>query len=184
MEGLMPIQGSGWELLIERSREDQRAGRRRTVGKYKVFHNGKAVDALTGAMAESPGPGDNSRPGNKKRVEAGRYPLATQAGSKYVTLNFTSNKNPTALPRPGLELGSTGRRKEILIHPGRGFLSSIGCINPAKSLANKTADIDFQDSRTRVIAIIDDLKAFLDSDFPTKNGKPIPKAFVVIEGEP
>lgn len=67
----MPIQGSGWELLIERSREDQRAGRRRTVGKYKVFHNGKAVDALTGAMAESPGPGDNSRPGNKKRVEAG-----------------------------------------------------------------------------------------------------------------
>lgn len=71
-----------------------------------------------------------------------------------------------------------------MIHPGRGFLSSIGCINPAKSLANKTADIDFQDSRTRVIAIIDDLKAFLDSDFPTKNGKPIPKAFVVIEGEP
>ena len=71
-----------------------------------------------------------------------------------------------------------------MIHPGRGFLSSVGCINPAKSLGSKDTDIDFQDSRSRTIALIDDLKAFLGAKFPSKNGKPIPNAFVVIEGEP
>jgi hypothetical protein len=44
--------------------------------------------------------------------------------------------------------------------------------------------IDFVPSRKRVIAIINDLKAFADRDFPTKNGEKIPNAFVVIDGEP
>jgi hypothetical protein len=39
-------------------------------------------------------------------------------------------------------------------------------------------------SRKRVLAIINDLKAFAGDSFPTKNGKRIPKAFVVIDGEP
>jgi cell division protein FtsW (lipid II flippase) len=42
----------------------------------------------------------------------------------------------------------------------------------------------FVDSRTRVIAIIDDMKTFLGASFPKKNGRPIPNAFLVIDGEP
>jgi hypothetical protein len=59
-------------------------------------------------------------------------------------------------------------------------LWSVGCINPAKSLANAHADIDFTDSRARVIAVIDDLSAYLADAFPKKNGKPIPNATLVI----
>src|SRR5262245_24117458 len=77
----------------------------------------KAVSGLSGAVAESPGPGDNSKAGNRRRVEAGKYPLRTQAGTKYVTLNYTKNTNPAAIPRPGLELAETNKRREILIHP-------------------------------------------------------------------
>src|SRR5262245_750830 len=80
----------------------------------------KAVSGLSGAVAESPGPGDNSKAGNRRRVEAGNYPLRTQASTKYVTLNYTKNTNPAAIPRPGLELAETNKRREILIHPGRG----------------------------------------------------------------
>jgi hypothetical protein len=180
----MRVKGSGWELLIERRREDQRGKRRRTVGKYQVYHAGKPVDGLSGACAETRGPGDNSKGGNNRRIEAGTYPLRTQAGTKYVTIGYTGNKNSAAIPRPGLELGKTNKRSEILLHPGRGFLSSIGCINPAKALAESQANIDFLDSRTRTIAIIDDLRAFLGGSFPQKNGQAIATAFVVIEGEP
>ena len=74
--------------------------------------------------------------------------------------------------------------KNFLIHPGQGFLASIGCINPCTSLPNAAEMIDFVPSRKRVIAIINDLKAFSGGDFPTKNGKEIPNAFVVIDGEP
>src|SRR5262245_46534432 len=77
----------------------------------------KAVSGLSGAVAESPGPGDNSNAGNRRRVVAGKYPLRTQAGTKYVTLNYTKNTNPAAIPRPGLELAETNKRREILIHP-------------------------------------------------------------------
>jgi hypothetical protein len=151
----MPIQGRGWELLITRQREDDRNGRRRTVGKYQVFHDGQPVRALAGVCAETRGPGDNSKAGNNRRVEAGSYALLTQAG-----------------------------KVGILIHPGRGFLSSVGCINPAAALANAKADIDFVDSRTRVVAIIDDMKAFVGAPFPKKNGQLIPNTTLVIDGEP
>jgi hypothetical protein len=57
-------------------------------------------------------------------------------------------------------------------------------INPAKSLPAAKTDIDFVDSRMRVIAIIDDIKAMLGPSFPSKNGRPIPKAALVIDGEP
>jgi hypothetical protein len=139
------------------------------------------VSALAGATAETKGPGDNGTTGNNRCVEAGTYNLYTQAGKKYVTIGYTSNVNQAALKRPGLLLLPTGKRVGILIHPGRGFLSSIGCINPATKLAKATDDIGFIDSRARVIAIIDDLKTFLGSSFPTKNGVKIPNATVVIE---
>jgi hypothetical protein len=134
--------------------------------------------------AETRGPGDNSKAGNNRRIEAGRYPLRTQDGQKYVTIGYKESTSVTQIPRPGLDVGNTNKRIGILIHPGRGFLSSIGCINPAKSLTGPIADIDFVDSRTRVIAIIDDMKALLGASFPKRNGRPIPNAFLVIDGEP
>lgn len=180
----MPIQKVGWELLITRVREDKRNGRRRTVGEYQVFHNGSPVSGLGGMCAETRGPGDNSEAGNNRRIEAGRYPLRTQDGKKYVTLGYKNSTSITVIPRPGLDVGNTNKRIGILIHPGRGFLSSIGCINPAKSLQGAKTDIDFVDSRTRVIAMIDDMKSFVGSSFPKKNGQPIPNASLVLDGEP
>lgn len=78
----MPIAGSGWELLIVRQSEQERAsdGKRRTVGRYQVFHDGVAWSGpdLSGLMAECGGPGANRPEGNGKRVEAGTYPVFTR----------------------------------------------------------------------------------------------------------
>ena len=55
---------------------DQSAGRansksrRRTLGRFAVFHDGVAVTALSGATAETKGPGDNKHTGNNRCVEA------------------------------------------------------------------------------------------------------------------
>jgi hypothetical protein len=188
-DAVMPISGQGWELHIVREKEQRRAsnGRRRTVGRYQVFHNGVAQTGkgLKGATAEAKGPGANKPAGNGKRIEQGRYPLATQEPGHYATWNYAESKSVSAGPKPGLELKDTVQRAEILIHPGKNaFLSSIGCINPCASLPNANEIIEYEGSRERVIAIIEDLKAFLGADFPKKNGKKIPKAFVVIDGEP
>jgi hypothetical protein len=49
----MPIQKTGWELLITRLREDSRNGKRRTVGRYQVWHEGTMVEGLSGMCAET-----------------------------------------------------------------------------------------------------------------------------------
>jgi hypothetical protein len=184
----MPIQKSGWEMHIVRKTEQARAsdGKRRTVGTYQIFHNGvKQTGAgLSGTVAETRGPGANRPAGNNRRVTEGRYPLFTQNGGRYVTIGYKESNATNASPKPGIELVETDKRSEILIHPGRGFLSSIGCINPCTSLPNAAEMIDYIPSRRRVIAIIEDLKAFAGSGFPTRNGKSIPNTFVVIDGEP
>lgn len=179
----MPITGSGWEILIRRSATQRRAsdGKVRTVGTYQVFHDGVAAPALAGMTAESRGPGSNSVKG--RRIAPGTYKLATQNGGKYATINYNRNANPAALRRPGVELLGTGSRSEILIHPGIGFLASVGCINLCTSLPNAAEPISFPGSRRRVIAMIDDMKAFL-AGFPGSDGLPIPNARAVIEGEP
>lgn len=86
----MPISGQGWELHIVREKEQRRAsnGRRRTVGRYQVFHDGVAQTGkgLKGATAEAKGPGANKPAGNGKRIEQGRYPLATQEPGHYMEL--------------------------------------------------------------------------------------------------
>ena len=184
----MAITGIGWEFHIVRKSEQKRAsdGKRRTVGTYQIFHDGvKQTGAgLSGMVAETRGPGANKPAQNNRRVEEGRYPLFTQAGTKYVTIAYKDSESTSAKPKPGIELKETGSRSEILIHPGQGFLSSIGCINPCTSLPDATEMIDFVPSRKRVIAIIDDLKGFTGAAFPTTNGKKIVNAFVVVEGEP
>jgi hypothetical protein len=85
---------------------------------------------------------------------------------------------------PGLELRKTGKRTDILIHPGKNeFLSSIGCINLCTSLPNAKEDIDYSDSRRRVIAVIEDMKQFL-GDVPAGGDEAILNAFAIIDGEP
>ena len=184
----MPIEKTGWEFHIVRKSEQRRSsdGKRRTVGEYQIFHDGvrQTSAGLSGTVAETRGPGANKPAANNRRVEEGRYPLFTQDGAKYVTIGYKDSESTSAKPKPGLELKETGQRSEILIHPGQGFLASVGCINPCKSLPNAAEMIDFVPSRRRVIAIINDLKAHAGDSFPTKNGKRIPNAFVVIDGEP
>lgn len=184
----MPIEGRGWEFHIIRKSEQKRPsdGKRRTVGTYQIFHDGvkQTGTGLSGTVAETRGPGANRPMGNNRRVEEGRYPLFTQDGAKYVTIGFKESESSSAKPKPGLELKQTGERAEILIHPGQGFLSSIGCINPCTSLPDALEPIDYAPSRRRVIAIIDNLKAFAGDAFPNRNGRAIPNAFVVIDGEP
>jgi hypothetical protein len=184
----MPTDNNGWEFHIVRKSEQRRPsdGKRRTVGEYQIFHNGvKQTGAgLSGMVAETRGPGANEPAGNNRRVEVGRYPLFTQDGTKFVTIGFKDSESTSAKPKPGIELKGTGQRSEILIHPGQGFLASIGCINPCTSLPNAAEMIDFVPSRKRVLAIINDLKAFVGANFPATNGKKIPNAFVVIDGEP
>ena len=182
----MPITGTGWELHIVRKTTQKRKsdGKVRTIGTYQVFHDGTEVKGLAGVTAESRGIGDNKTPKNGKRIEEGAYPLATQDGTKYDTIGYVQNESTSAVPKPGIELMKTGARSEILIHPGIGFLASIGCINLATNLPNAEEPISYKRSRKRVIALIDDMKSFLKSKFPTQNSRPIPNATVVIDGEP
>ena len=105
-------------------------------------------------------------------------------GSKYATIGYTQSANQAALRRPGVELLQTGQRSEILIHPGIGFLASVGCINLCKILPDPSEAISFPGSRHRVIAMIDNMQAFLGNQFPTQNGCAIPHAVAIIEGEP
>jgi hypothetical protein len=188
----MPIKGEGWEMHIERRAEQHRTSgrvRHRTAGKYQVFHDGVAQTGtgMRGQVAEARGPGANKPAGNGKRIEEGRYPLFTQDGTNYKTWNYKDSESESAKPKPGFELQSTGERREILVHPGQGFLASVGCINPCTSLPNGSELIDYVPSRKRVIALIEDMKTYLASQgarFPSTNGKRIPKSFVVIDGEP
>jgi hypothetical protein len=183
----MPIDGVGWEVLVVRSHTQQRAsdGKIRTVGSYRVYRDGAEVDGLSGVTAEAKGPGDNSEADNGRRIEAGRYPLWTQAGGDYVTIGYTPSLTVGAGPKPGLELKETGERTEILIHPGKNaFLSSSGCINLCTSLPNPEEIISYEGSRRRVLALIDDLRAYAGAVFPTENGRRIPNAWAVIDGEP
>jgi hypothetical protein len=179
----MPIDGNGWEILIQRKSTQKRPsdGKIRTVGTYQVYHDGAPVASLAGMTAESRGPGSNSVKG--RRIEPGRYPLWTQDGKKYSTTHYTANTNLAALRRPGVELMKTEPRSEILIHPGVGFLASIGCINLCKSLPDAGEPISFLGSRQRVIDVINDMKNFIPS-FPANGAKRIANAWAVIEGEP
>jgi hypothetical protein len=70
------------------------------------------------------------------------------------------------------------------VHPGHGFLASVGCINLTAPLKSASTDIPFVDSRDRVIAAINDLTTFAGTSFPHHNDQPIAIAWVVIDGEP
>lgn len=171
---------AGWVLHVARQTEQDRNGRRRTLGTYRIFHEGVQT-GLTGTSVEAKGPGDNHVPGNGHCLEAGIYTLATHAGLHYCTIGYKVDDDCDVTPKPGLELLNTGNRSAILVHPGHGFLASIGCINLTDSLPSAASDIPFVDSRTRVISAINDLRNFTGTRFPKANGTPIPNAWLIIE---
>ena len=147
------------------------------------MESGQPIPELNGQMVERNGPGDNTATGVERyrRIEARQYPLAIQDGH-YKTYGYAASGPPL----PALALENTGERTGILLHPchdeDNGYLSSIGCLNPAVGLTSAASRVDLADSRRGVIAIIEALKSKLGAAFP-KSGL-IPGATVLIEGEP
>jgi hypothetical protein len=182
----MPITGRGWELHVKRLGLQTHARVTRTYASYQVHRDGVADARLFGHLCECTGPGDNLH-SRATRIKEGRYPLSTHFGRKYKTIGFSMDTHaPAVQPMPGLLLMSTGNRTAILIHPGHPpklYLSSIGCLNPTKPLG-KDDNMEFFESRARVLALIDSLRAFSPDTFRNSRPTPIPDAAVVIDGEP
>jgi|SRR5215472_5822422 len=184
----MPITGAGWEFHVERLGIHKSGARTRTYGTYQAFLDGQPIAALSGNVCESPGPGENDTPATPdkpRRIVQGRYPLSTQFGDHYATIGFTT-EHPDQHPMPGLLLNNTGHRSAILIHPGHPptlYLSSIGCLNLTKPLQPDDV-MDFLESRSRVIAVINSLANFAAGAFAHRTPTPIANAAIVIDGEP
>ena len=182
----MPITGHGWELHVARLGLQKQGRITRTYATYQAHHDGVAIANLFGHICECTGPGDNLHR-NGKRIEAGRYPLSTHSGRKYRSTGFSMDMHtPAVQPMPGLLLMETGERSAILIHPGHPpklYLSSIGCLNPTHPLGRNDS-MEFFESRARVIALIDSLRAHSPDSFRDGRPRQIPGAFVVIDGEP
>lgn len=66
-------------------------------------------------------------------------------------------------------------------HPFNLYLSSIGCLNLTKPLQAQD-DMDFLESRARVVAVIDSLQAFAPAAFVLGQAKQIPNAWIDIDG--
>ena len=180
--------GTGFSIVLKRQRQEKRVEIpfSRTVGQYECFWNGAAIDGLKGQIVERGGPGDNSTEigdNGNRRIREGTYPLAIQDGSHYKTDGYNRiDVTSSGSPKPGILLKDTDERFAILLHPGHDYVSSVGCLNLASGLTDANSGIDFSDSRARVIAIIDALKAKLGNTFP-RTGT-IPHALIRIEGEP
>lgn len=198
----MPITSQGWEFHVQRLGLHKRGQDERTYGSYEVFINGVSAaqsdPLLKGNICETIGPGSNDHKG--VRIAPGRYQLTTQFGARYETIGFSTSTTIAADPlMPGVALTGTGNRSAILIHPGHpakvgavppvAYISSIGCFNPTQALT-RNDDINFFESRLRVIALINSLTAFAPAAFHKANGQPIRAntniggAFAVVDGEP
>jgi murein DD-endopeptidase MepM/ murein hydrolase activator NlpD len=180
-----------WEIRIERRSEQTHGRQTRTVGTYQVYHDGQPATGtirvgdkdvpLSGTTAEAAGPSQNAKrasEGFPTRILAQSYPMQASGGPTYVTHGYRQDETVAPM-MPGLELTDTGRRTDILIHPGKNeFRSSVGCINLCTHLDTPQEMIGYPGSRRRVIALIEDMKAFLGA-LPGAD-QPIPNAFVVI----
>jgi hypothetical protein len=185
----MPINGKGWELHVvrlgwhvrQKSKADMLAracADERTYGTYQVYRNGKEVKDLRGNICESFGKG-NKIENSGHRILQGRYQLSTHylRDGHYQTIGYSENTNP---PMPAILLNekqnhpfSTYPRYGVLIHPGHPpclYLSAVGCLNPTSELG-ASEEMEFSDSRSRVIALIDDLKRFAPPAFVKKRKK-------------
>jgi Protein of unknown function (DUF2778) len=85
-----------------------------------------------------------------------------------------------AHPRPAIEVGDTGVRTGILVHPADGYASTIGCVNLAGWLADADADISLPDSMSRVTALIEDLRTFSGGSLRLAEDGSIQNARIVI----
>jgi hypothetical protein len=199
----MPITGHGWEFHVQRLGMHRRGDEVRTYGSYQVLIEGAPAPLrngvpLAGFVCETEGPGRNHPENNGLRIEQGRYRLTTQFG-KYVSIGYSTDTQVAAKPHmPAIALTDTDKRTGILIHPGHparagdppfAFLSSIGCFNLTAAL-QPPDDIEYFESRARVIALIDSLAEFAPAAFHDNHGHAIkqntviPRAFAVVDGEP
>jgi hypothetical protein len=171
-----PADTKGYVLCIDRIRTEQRKGMSyaRTVGIYQAYFDGKKIPEISGMVCERQGPGDNTKVGQNghQRHKAGSYRLFTHAGAsqKYSTHNYTKSTLPGAIARPCLRVADTGVREGVLIHPAQGYLWSIGCLNLTAPLSDVRDNINYAESRRRVIALIDNLAATLP-DFPSSDNR-------------
>ena len=183
----MPIQGEGWELHVERLGLHRRGALARTYGRYAV-HIGGVPSGPAGFMVETVGPGDNSAPDNGRRIEAGRYRLTTHYRT-FVSAGYSRSDSVVAEPpMPAIRVLDTGRRTGILIHPvylpaPKLYVASIGCLNPTRAVT-ADEDVDFWDSRARVIGLIESLRRFRPAAFADAVPTVIDNAAGVIDGEP
>jgi hypothetical protein len=159
VEEKMPITGAGWELLVQRLGLHKSGMKTRTYGTYQAYRDGQPIAGLNGNVCESPGPSEYEFEATKfdpRRIRSGPYPKAT------------------------------GARTGIIIHPGHPptlYISSIGCLNLTKPL-QATEKMDFEESRPRIIAVIDSLYGFAPTAFHKGDERPIPNAAIIIEGDP
>jgi len=181
-----------WEIRIERRSEQTHGGKTRTVGTYQVYHDGQPATGtirigdkdvpLSGTTAEAPGPSQNAKrasEGFPTRIVAKAYPMQSSGGPTYVTHGYRQDET-IADGMPGLELTDTGRRTDILIHPGKNeFRSSVGCVNLCTHLKTPDEIISYPGSRRRVIALIKDMEGFL-GPLPGAD-QAIPNASVLID---
>jgi hypothetical protein len=172
-----------WELQVKRLGLQKSGAKVRTYGTYQVVIDGNSDPSLFGHICECPGPGDNSGKKKGRRIAAGRYALSTQFGPRYRSVNFSADETHP----PAFLVQGTGKRTAILVHPAHHpklYLSSIGCFNPSKPL-KAGEDMVFEESRARVIAMLNSLKAHDPNAFANVgNDTPIENAFIVVEGEP
>lgn len=185
---------AGVVLQIKRLRAERRRGKgERTASTYQLFIDGRPVGSVAGMFLEPRGPGDNSPTGVQlhTRIKAGTYPLLTHSGSrrvggvtKFKTIGFANSGEAGALPMPSIRVGNTKSRAGILIHPGNGYLWSIGCLNPTKPLADANGNMGYTDSHKRVIDIVEALRDALGNRFPTRNNEIIRNATLEVIGEP
>jgi hypothetical protein len=128
---------------------------------------------------ERQGPGDNGPTGKAQHrcIAAGSYPLRAHATTKYRTTGYATTG---AHPCPAIEVGNTGDRAGILVHPADGYASTIGCINLAGPLTTSDSDISLPDSLRRVIDVIEDLRAFSGGSLKLAEDGSIQNARIVI----
>ncbi len=176
------VAANSWTFRVQRLREEKRPGEgfKRTVGTYQVYHNGVAVEGLSGMTVERQGPGDNTMVGKREHrcIAAGSYPLN---GHRTVNFRTVGYKTSGAHPRPAIEVGDTDKREGILIHPADGYASTIGCINLSGPLTDADSDIEFSDSFRRVVDVIDDLTRFHGGVIPAGDAEPIANSSLIVE---
>ena len=182
------MQETGWVIAVRRLAQQHSACRSRTYGRYATFRDGRPVAGLAGFVCEAVGPGDNGTPNNGRRIAPGRYPLYTHwHGVKYASVGYCPDLQTAGAPKmPAIRVGDTEARTDILIHPGHPptpYLSSVGCFNLTAPLLS-TQEMDFWESRARVIALIDSLRAFAPEAFTAEDVTRIPDAWLLVEGEP